>query len=381
METATYEAIVVGAGPGGLATLATLLDAGVRNILWVDRTFGGGRLNGLYREISSNTKIGIYLDAIYASPHCRSIIESSSAPNAITQLESMDRESTCQLSLAGDMICMLRDRLLQFPKVEKKVSKVEQMFLDDGIWTVLMAGAKVKAKRVFLCTGSHPKSASLHHPINPDLIVLDVDECMRRSKLPSLLPEDSKSVVGVVGNSHSGILCCWNLYEISKSNKRDLKVFNFCRRPITYAKYTNDGIVFDNSGLKGKTAEWAKNVMEKNLDHTRLEEIDLSKDEDSVYREYLPKCTHIVYAIGYERSSLPKIYVNGQRKEMEVEFDMYSSGFHFRDGGGRAFGLYGNGIAFPQLVTDPEGHIEKAVGVAKFFSFAERVKENWLHVR
>lgn len=48
-----YEGIVVGAGPGGLATLAALIDAGVKDILWMDMTFGGGRLNELYREISS----------------------------------------------------------------------------------------------------------------------------------------------------------------------------------------------------------------------------------------------------------------------------------------------------------------------------------------
>ena len=50
---ADYEAIVVGAGPGGLSTVAALLDTGIKRILWVDREFGGGRLNTLYREISS----------------------------------------------------------------------------------------------------------------------------------------------------------------------------------------------------------------------------------------------------------------------------------------------------------------------------------------
>lgn len=53
MGNVTYEGIVVGAGPGGLATLAALIDIGVGNVLWVDTTFGGGRLNELYREISS----------------------------------------------------------------------------------------------------------------------------------------------------------------------------------------------------------------------------------------------------------------------------------------------------------------------------------------
>jgi cation diffusion facilitator CzcD-associated flavoprotein CzcO len=49
----TYEAIVVGAGPGGLSTTAALLDTGIKRILWIDMDFKGGRLNTLYREISS----------------------------------------------------------------------------------------------------------------------------------------------------------------------------------------------------------------------------------------------------------------------------------------------------------------------------------------
>lgn len=53
MKISFYDGVVVGAGPGGLATLAALLDAGLSKILWVDLTFGGGRLNELYREISS----------------------------------------------------------------------------------------------------------------------------------------------------------------------------------------------------------------------------------------------------------------------------------------------------------------------------------------
>jgi cation diffusion facilitator CzcD-associated flavoprotein CzcO len=48
-----YEAVIIGAGPGGLAAAAALLDCGVRRILWVDRGFRGGTLNECYREISS----------------------------------------------------------------------------------------------------------------------------------------------------------------------------------------------------------------------------------------------------------------------------------------------------------------------------------------
>jgi cation diffusion facilitator CzcD-associated flavoprotein CzcO len=48
-----FEAIVIGAGPGGLSTTAALLDTGVKRILWIDRDFKGGRFNTMYREISS----------------------------------------------------------------------------------------------------------------------------------------------------------------------------------------------------------------------------------------------------------------------------------------------------------------------------------------
>lgn len=50
---ADFEAIVVGAGPGGIAAMCALLDVGVKQVLWIDRDFNGGRLNTLYREISS----------------------------------------------------------------------------------------------------------------------------------------------------------------------------------------------------------------------------------------------------------------------------------------------------------------------------------------
>lgn len=46
-----YGAIVVGAGPAGLATVGTLLDEDVKPILWVDEKFQGGRLNARYREV------------------------------------------------------------------------------------------------------------------------------------------------------------------------------------------------------------------------------------------------------------------------------------------------------------------------------------------
>lgn len=61
---------------------------------------------------------------------CRSIIKSTPAPNAITTLQSMDRDSTCELSLAGDMVSMLRDGLFQRPEVESMKGKVDTISLN-----------------------------------------------------------------------------------------------------------------------------------------------------------------------------------------------------------------------------------------------------------
>lgn len=248
------------------------------------------------------------------------------------------------------------------------------------MWTVSVSRETFLNRRVFLCTGCQTKTASLHMPFNPDITVLDLDECMRHSRLPTVLPQDSKSVVAVIGNSHSGILCRRNLYEFSQVNKRSLKVYNFCRRPIIYAKYTENGIVFDNSGLKGSTANWAKTVMENNPDPDMLEEVDFGKAQDKTFQRYLPRCTHIIYAIGYVPSPLPLIYVDGQQKQ-DIEFDIQTSGFHFRDRPERVPGLYGNRIAFPEKVRDPEGNMEAAVGITKFFSFSERTKKSWLYIQ
>jgi hypothetical protein len=106
----------------------------------------------------------------------------------------------------------------------------------------------------------------MHLPYNKTLTALDLDKCMLRSQLPPSFPETHESVVAVIGNSHSGILCCKNLYEIAKSQERDIKIINFGRRPIKYAKYVDNGIIFDSTGLKGSTADWAKEIMENDQD-------------------------------------------------------------------------------------------------------------------
>ena len=206
--------------------------------------------------------------------------------------------------------------------------------------------------------------------------------------------------IGVIGNSHSGVLAIRNLYETSQECSLPMTIFSFELRPILYAEYREDGIVHDNTGLKGATAEWSKQVMESsNPGQGQIKRIQVghaAESEKQVYGTTLTKCTHLIYAVGYDRNTIPRIKMDGKRVDKGIKFDMHSSGFHLgsadgveeRDGnadrGKRRGqdkdlipGLYGCGIAFPEEVEDPKGNVEAAVGFAKFFKFAERVKTIW----
>lgn len=245
----------------------------------------------------------------------------------------------------------------------------------------LKSGRQVTTSQLHLSTGAHPRKPSFHTAYNDKLAVLDLDRTMLLSSLPSLLPTDKQATVGIIGNSHSGILACMNFQSVAKSNdpesQRNVKVINFQRREILFAEYKEDGIVWDNSGLKGRTADWAKREMvDKSSDIIQQVRLDKYEGgEEAAYRHYLPQCTHLVYAIGYDRSPLPAIIADGKRCEEDLEFDMHTSGFVVKQK--KVHGLYGTGIAFPEETEDPEGHVEAAVGLAKFFKFAERVKGDW----
>lgn len=46
-----YRAVVVGAGPAGIAVVGNLLEQHMTPVLWVDERFEGGRLNQCYRQV------------------------------------------------------------------------------------------------------------------------------------------------------------------------------------------------------------------------------------------------------------------------------------------------------------------------------------------
>lgn len=147
-------------------------------------------------------------------------------------------------------------------------------------------------------------------------------------------------------------------------------------------------ILYDNTGLKGQAAQFAREQLEVSCLPTSqagqfIEKIDTSNGQESLaYQTHLPQCTHIVSAIGYERNPLPKFTRNGQAiygtdRHQRLEWDSSFGGF-LDEQQNVVPGLHGAGIAFPEKVVDPMGNVEHAVGFFKFMKFLRRVTPQWV---
>jgi len=209
---------------------------------------------------------------------------------------------------------------------------------------------------------------------------LDLDVALSPSLLASTLPETIGTTVGVIGSSHSAITVLINLFNIATSTHKHLRVKWFSRRPLQYAEYKDGWILRDNTGLKGIAATFAReNLEDDKMPHSEvskyIEKIDCSGDPRPMYESALPKCTHLIQAIGFRRDPLPTLTRDGAPLH-DVIYDHKKGGFSDREG--RTLPrLYGAGIAFPEMVTDPAGNTELAVGFWKFMKYVRNVVPEW----
>lgn len=92
----------------------------------------------------------------------------------------------------------------------------------------------------------------LDHGITPkDILWLDL--AFQREAI------DIQDTIAVFGSSHSAIIVLHHLVSLGVK-----KIINFYRSPCRYAVDLGGSIFFDNTGLKGQAATWAR----ENLDGT-----------------------------------------------------------------------------------------------------------------
>lgn len=375
-----YDAIILGAGPAGLTCAGNLLDQGLRNICMVDPSFTAGRINERYREVPSNTKTTMFEKWATGTETSARIVRSAARPNAYERMLGFNQDKGCVLGDAVDVAQLLSDGLRKDPRVhsvEARVHALQKDDDDDNNRTWRLPELDVTGDRVVLAIGSHPKPHDLAKRY-PHLEALDLDVCLKPSALRHVVPAGAK--VGVVGASHSAILAIKNLHDLG-----DVSVVNFHRSALLYAIYREGWILYDNTGLKGVAADWAREVLAAPTLPATLRRVDLKSEENrrrserEIYDAELADVTHLVSAIGYETNALPRVEVGGE--VVTPSFDPLTGRF-FRSssaGGGEVLGgLFGAGIAYPERVTDPEGNVESAVGWFKFMKFAKRVTPDWV---
>lgn len=355
---------------------------------------------------------------------------------SVSGFSSLDPERGCDLAHANDLVRKLTDHIKGMGSVRDMKGVVTRLERVDGLWRLSVdascasadaeggysgatsgaSSSSLLAERVFLATGSHPRTfapAEAPHVLSaartgaPAAQELHLDLGLSpRALAAGIRPEDE---VAVVGASHSAVLVLKNLHELPAA-ARPRRIVNFYRSGLRYAEYKDDEhgqwILRDNTGLKGVAADWARVHLEEGMQGAvpGLQRVRLSGQpgqDQEVYDRALKGCTKIIYAVGgwprsplcgpstrsaaklpcsalapaagYDRNRLPELVAEGGRVvDSEAVRHDRSTGQLLEGSGAPLPGLFGFGIAFPELWTDPYGNQEDSVGMWKFMRYLKK---------
>lgn len=345
MKTTTFQWAVIGAGPAGIAAVGKLLDNQIpsKDILWIDPAFKTGDFGTKWKKVSSNTRVKLFLKYFMASD----AFQYNTLPQDF-EINDLDPEKTCQLSLAAEPLQWISENLCR--QVNAVIDKAISLKLSHRQWEITLEKNAVHyAKNVILATGAEPRSLSF-----PGIEEIGLETALDPEELAKKVsPEDT---VAVWGSSHSAIIILKSLLE----NCQVKKVINLYREPLRYAVNFPDWILFDDTGLKGQTAEWART----HIDGQWPEKLERVISNEENLKNILSSCQKAVYAVGFEKR--------------EIKVEGLTSLKYNEKSGIIAPGLFGLGIAFPESKADPFGTIEYRVGLWKFMEYLHRVMPVWL---
>lgn len=340
-----FDWTVIGAGPAGIAAVGKLLDHGVaaKNIAWIDPTFTVGDFGTLWRNVPSNTKVKSFLRFLAAN---QSFDFQTQQKNFA--LTAMDPEKTCDLHAMAEPLQWITNHLCN--KVQKFQEIAENIALKKRTWQIKLKNSQIQSKHVILAIGAEPKKLAFPQPVE-----IPLHDAMDSERIK--LHCDANDTIAVFGSSHSAVLVLKNLVELSVK-----QIKNFYRSPLLYAVYMDDWILFDNTGLKGPTAEWAHQHLDGDVPN-QLQRVYANEEN---IEHHLPECSKVIYAVGFERRNLPVIEGLGHLSYIEQT-------------GIIAPGLFGFGIAFPEAKYNPLGMLEYRVGLWKFMEYLEKIMPVWLN--
>jgi hypothetical protein len=337
-----YQWCVIGAGAAGILAIGKLLDEGIdaKTIVWLDDGFNAGDLSNKWPNVPSNTKVKPftkYLEGINSFNYKKCPADLS--------MNNLDPEKTCQLSQIVKPLLWISQQLQN--KVQSIKTTAKAICLSDALWEVATDTQTIAAEKIILALGANEKQ--LPHPGNEEVIPLVT--ALNPEKLKACITTDD--CVAVYGASHSGILVLKNLSELG------CNIVNFYKHPLRYAIDQGDHIIFDNTGLKGDAATWAK----ANLCNNKLSNIQRYSLDHCDVEQTLKLCNKIIDCVGFSPRTIDIQGIN------TTAYDCHT--------GIIAPGLFGFGLSHPELVTSVYGHQEYNVGLFKFFNYINKVWPLW----
>ena len=343
MDKQIFQWAIVGAGPAGIAAVGKLLDAGInpKHILWIDPYFKVGDLGALWHNVSSNTSVNLFTNFLLAA-HSFSYRQAA----VDFQLNHLAPEKTCLLNDMVEPLQWITEHLIK--KIKSKKTMIHNMVLSNRIWSLHSDTDVYHAANVILATGASPESMNF-----PGVASIPFAEAIDKVRLAKIV--NTEETYAVFGSSHSAIIIINYLVDLGVK-----KIINFYRSPCRYAVAMDDWILFDNTGLKGHTAQWAKQHIDGVLPNTLQRIIST----ESNIAKHLPECDKAIYAVGFKRRD-------------SVKLGGYEHNQYNPHVGIIGPGLFGLGIAYPEIKPDHFGSVESQVGLWKFMMYLNKILPVW----
>lgn len=343
-----FEWCIIGAGPAGIATVGKLIDFGCdpATILWIDPEFSVGDFGTKWHNVASNTKVRLFK---YFMHSCDSFGYDNLGQNF--DIDKLASETTCRLGTVAEPLQSITHRLQQ--TVLSVRDYVRYLDMNDQSWRLHTdkQTTPYHAEKVVLAVGAEPKHLDYGGPAQ----TVTLTEALDEKRLPEAV--GSNDTVAVFGSSHSSIMAISHLVNLGIK-----RIINFYRSPLKYAVDMGDWILYDNTGLKGSTARWAK----QNLHGTLPDNLERYHCHDISIDDYLAQCDKIIAGIGF--NTRQSVQVQGFNK---LEHDSNT--------GIIAPGLFGTGIAFPKYHIDPMDIGEYRVGLKKFVDDLDKIIPLWIN--
>jgi thioredoxin reductase len=323
-----FQLAIVGLGPAGIFTLASLPEDLLPETLILERSCIGGDLSSQYGSVIANITKEWFIKTFKTIPKW-----------ANQSYPELDTYKDTEAPKLAD-ICKILRRLVK-PDIQKAhlhTTALSNLVQTTDGWNLVTPKETYQAKKVILCIGATPKTMDLPLPSIPLPIALSQDQLSH-----IVAPTDT---IVVFGTSHSGTLVLRNLKNLGCTN-----VYAIYKGRDPFAISTNPAMGSDglrSEGLKLAGALVANEINKSewgSFTPTLVNYDDFSK----IYR-VLSKANAVIYAIGFEPRTFT--YTNKTGTCGPITNDTP--------------GIYGFGIGRPRMGKTAAGDVFVDIGFEGF---------------